>query len=1196
MGLRSRMSAVAIAIACAVGGAAATAAPASGAGPAAGPVPARVGPPAAAPGALDRTFSGDGVATISFGNILRRAALLDVSARPDGKAYAVGVTYDGPTWLLATTSAGAPDPAFGSAGLVVLSGQTASDVEATPDNRLVYLAESSTTFQQSIQRRTATGAMDTTFSGDGVVPLGTTAETSLTVQPDGRILVVVGRVGSAVQVRRFTVNGSVDTSFGSGGVATVAVNNESGTGRAIVAAGGDVLVIATTQNSGGSPSTSRAARLTSAGAPRTTFGTSGVKVLPFFAAGAAVDPSGRLLVSCGWAPTGSGCLLRLTTAGQLDPAFAGDGVWESTLSGTPFLGFVGSDPSGRPLVAGYDNQENAFPVSVLRLSTAGVPDSSFAGDGAASFAPCQGSNTAFAMDVDAAGRPLLALACSRSDHGDARAALVRLTTAGAPDSAFDSDGVARFGQVGDRTELGSVVAGMPDGRVVAVGQAEELGITVTRLNRFGAPDTTFSGDGSVAVWVPVAPEALDAAVDAAGRVVILLRRDGPTRGSEENDLVRLTATGALDPTFGTNGRRQLAGVIRPWAMALDGQGRILLTGESPEAGGEVVRLTTTGALDTTFSGDGVVPLEHTQSAVAVDPTGRVLVTEAQWSGDTFVTSVRRLLANGQPDPAFGGGDGQAPFPSDRIVAPDLLATQPDGRVLVCSSSFGAACLRLAADGALDTTYGDRGVAAVSTGRGTSGLDAVVDGLGRTVVAAQSETDGSLQARQLVRVSAAGLPDATFAPGGVVQMPSAGAVAPGRLGLGAASTILGINTSSIGGRFDIAVTRFDNGTSAPATARFVPLAPARLLDTRSAVGTPGTTRPGAGATVTFQATGRGGIPASGVSAVTLTVTATRAAGTGYVTAYASGRARPTASVLNVLAGETIANQVIVPVGADGRVSLFTSAGTHLVADVAGYYQRVVTSAAGRLVTTTPARLLDSRSGPRSAPFATRTVQVAGRGGIPATGATAVVVNVTAVQPSGAGYVTIWPDGSRPTTSNLNIPRPGQTIATHATVRLGADGRIRLASSSSTHLLVDVVGWFTGAGAASSVSGLFVGVGPTRVLDSRSGWTTVGGEGNADLVATGSPVPRRGVDAVVLNLTAAGPRTAGYLTAFPAGTTRPATSNLNVAGRGRTIANLVTVRVPQSEDEYLDGRVNTWTTADTPRLLDVSGWYVRWPVRP
>jgi hypothetical protein len=158
------------------------------------------------------------------------------------------------------------------------------------------------------------------------------------------------------------------------------------------------------------------------------------------------------------------------------------------------------------------------------------------------------------------------------------------------------------------------------------------------------------------------------------------------------------------------------------------------------------------------------------------------------------------------------------------------------------------------------------------------------------------------------------------------------------------------------------------------------------------------------------------------------------------------------------------------------------------------------------------------------------------------------------------------------------------------------RAYLASSTSTHLLVDVVGWFTGASAASSVSGLFVGVAPTRVLDSRGGWTTVGGDGNADLVATGSPVPRRGVDAVVLNLTAAGPRTAGYLTAFPAGTTRPATSNLNVAGPGRTIANLVTVRVPQSEDAYVDGRVNTWTTADTPRLLDVSGWYVRWPVRP
>jgi uncharacterized delta-60 repeat protein len=1151
--------------------------------------------PSGAPGALDPTFSGDGVATVSFGNILRPAAMLDTAVRPDGRLYAVGTTYDGPTWLLGTTASGAQDATFGSGGQVVLSGEEVSEVVATPDGKVVYVAQSSTTSQVSLVRRTAAGALDTTFSGDGILPLATTSEASATVQPDGKVLVVVGRVGNAVQVRRYAANGTVDSGFGTNGVAMVAVNNDSGTGRALVAPGGDVLVVATTQNSGGSPSTSRVARLTPAGVPRTTFGGGGVAMVPF-AVGAAVDPSGRFLASCGWAYSGGGCVLRLTPTGQLDPTFAGDGIWESTLAGAPFLGQIDTDATGRPLVAGFDNATNSFPMTVLRLTTSGALDAAFSGDGQSSTTPCQGANSVFGMDVDVTGRPVVALACSRSTHGRARAALVRLTTAGVPDASFDGDGVARYGQVRDRYESGDVVLGLPDGRVIAVGTAEELGVTVTRLTADGTPDPAFSADGSVAVWVPIDPEVVAAKVDASGRVVVLISRGGRTGAETEYDVLRLTSAGVLDPAFGSGGRRPLAGILDPWAMAHDGAGRVVLTGAVSATGeGTVVRLDDSGNPDPTFSGDGRVTIENSQSAVAVDGSGRVVVTEAQWAGDVYTQSVRRYLGDGTPDPAFGGGDGQAEYPPDGLFAPELIGTQPDGGLLLCATGFDVACRRLGSSGTVDATYGDHGLVRVTTGRESTALDMLVDGLGRVVLVTDCATDGFGRARQLVRLTPRGLPDSTFGPGGVVELAPSLWSAPRSLGLGAGSTILGISGAApAAGRVDIAVTRFDNGSSAPATARFVPLAPARLLDTRVGIGRPGTTAPGPAATVTFQVAGRGGVPATGVSAVTLTVTAAHAVATGYVTAFASGTARPTASVLNVRSGETIANQVIVPVGTDGRVSLYTSGGGHLLADVAGYYERVETSTSGRFVSTSPSRLLDSRSGAPLSPFATRTVQVAGRGGIPATGATAVVVNVTAVQPTGAGYLTIWPDGTRPTVSNLNVPQAGQTIAGHATVRLGADGAIRVAPSTSTHLLVDVVGWFTGPGAATSIAGLFVGTRPTRVIDSRGGWTTVGGAGNPDPVATGVPVPRRGADAVVLNLTAAGPRTAGYLTAFPEGTTRPGTSNLNVAGAGRTIANLVTVRVPQSDDEFVDGRVNVWTSSDTPRLLDVSGWYVRWPV--
>jgi len=91
-------------------------------------------------------------------------------------------------------------------------------------------------------------------------------------------------------------------------------------------------------------------------------------------------------------------------------------------------------------------------------------------------------------------------------------------------------------------------------------------------------------------------------------------------------------------------------------------------------------------------------------------------------------------------------------------------------------------------------------------------------------------------------------------------------------------------------------------------------------------------------VHLQVLGRGGVPASGVSAVVLNVTVTAPSRAGFITAYPNGTARPTASNLNFVAGQTVPNLVVVPVGVDGKVALTNgSAGTvQLVADVLGYF--------------------------------------------------------------------------------------------------------------------------------------------------------------------------------------------------------------------------------------------------------------------
>ena len=235
----------------------------------------------------------------------------------------------------------------------------------------------------------------------------------------------------------------------------------------------------------------------------------------------------------------------------------------------------------------------------------------------------------------------------------------------------------------------------------------------------------------------------------------------------------------------------------------------------------------------------------------------------------------------------------------------------------------------------------------------------------------------------------------------------------------------------------------------------PLTPARLLDTRSTTAVPalGTTH--------LQVTGRAGVPADGVAAVLVNLTAVTPRTGGFLTAHPSGAARPTASNLNYAVGQTTATSAVVQVGAGGRIALFNGApaATHLLVDVAGYVLAGTPTAPGALVGVASTRLLDTRTATAVPPMATRTVQVAGRGGVPAEEAAAVVLTVTAVAPSSAGYLTAYPGGaSRPTTSNLNYVSGG-TTPNLVVVKLGRDGSVDLfnGSPTSTHLLVDVAGY-------------------------------------------------------------------------------------------------------------------------------------------
>jgi hypothetical protein len=163
------------------------------------------------------------------------------------------------------------------------------------------------------------------------------------------------------------------------------------------------------------------------------------------------------------------------------------------------------------------------------------------------------------------------------------------------------------------------------------------------------------------------------------------------------------------------------------------------------------------------------------------------------------------------------------------------------------------------------------------------------------------------------------------------------------------------------------------------------------------------------------------------------------------------------------GETVPNMVIARLGANGCVSVFNNGGaSHVVIDVLGAF---VPGAPARFVPVSPSRVVDTRDGvgaPRARiERADVGVRLSGRGGVPDSGVSAVLMNITAVSPSAGTYVTVYPAGqARPVASNLNAVA-GQVVPNMVLARLGTSGGTVLYNNTGAlDIVADVMGYFTG----------------------------------------------------------------------------------------------------------------------------------------
>lgn len=821
---------------------------------------------------------------------------------------------------------------------------------------------------------------------------------------------------------------------------------------------------------------------------------------------------------------------------------------------------------------------------------------------------------------------------------------ITVVAAAAPDTTFSGDGQA---STAEATELATMVS-PSSGSVIAIGPSTAGHASVTHFDAGGgiAGTTPIGGTGLQALrGTAVTPSGMVVQFQTAGNGIALTRID---------------ADGGQSSGFGSGGWTYESlgscgsgdGAVADVAAGPDGSIYTVawnFLGNTPSEcdGSGIRRYNATGqrvAWGATRYEGVLVDNRLESMAITVDGNGNVYTAGVVFgaTGDDERVGVLKVGDDGAPAAGFGdrglvsvdvgtetewygGVDGFSRTFAARSAAD--VAVDGQGRILLVGAGPRRAgtgtgidvwVARLLPNGSLDGSFGSGGVAVVDLGGSADyGLRIAVDASDRPVVAGVTQplpiTRGRDNRAELVfRMTAAGnvsgavevtdrvggpyqLSDLTVSGSRVVTAGRWGATNTGYVSahtFGSAATpttgpppaTSPTTTTSISTSTTTTTattpTPTSTSTSTPQpgaeigggtpTAPFTGITPWRAVDTRATGGPVD-----AGATRSVVVAGTHGVPATAV-AVALNVTVVDPTHGGYLTVYPSGRTTPTASTANFAAQHTVANSIVVGVGPGGSVELALGAGrAHVLVDVMGWF-----APGTGLRPLTPLRAADTRPIAALGPYEARTFSVADARTTGVSGATAVVLNVTAVDPTAAGHLRAWPGiGAEPHASVLNFATH-QTVANELVLGVDAHGRVTVAnhSAGTVHLVLDVAGVFSGHGAVHAIT-------PVRAHDSRDAGGALAPWEHRAIPVTGlQGVPADGsVRGVVANITVTDPTGDGFLSVNPGGAQASSTSLLNFT-RGVTVANATVIGLGP------DGTIEVRNSVgSTHVVVDVLGWF-------
>ena len=372
--------------------------------------------------------------------------------------------------------------------------------------------------------------------------------------------------------------------------------------------------------------------------------------------------------------------------GTLDPSFSGDGEVTADFGGYEGAYAIALQTNGKIVVAGGGSI-----LDLARYDADGNLDPSFSGDGKVSFDFTGGTNGANGVAVQGDGRIVAAgYAWVGNSPGSRDFALVRFLPDGEFDDSFSGDGKQTSDFAGNQ-DYGNSLALQPDGKIVVVGQSGD-GVTsdfaVARYLPDGELDTSFSDDGLLTTDFGGSDYGNAVALQPDGKIVA-------AGGSDSSFAVaRYNADGSPDLTFSGDGllTTDFTDSARGSAVALQPDGEIVVAGQEGSSFA-LARYDSDGSLDPTFGVDGrattgVPDAVVAAAALARQGDGKLVAAGIEYQtggGHDFVLA--RYLPDGTPDPSFGGGG---------LVATDFggyngataLAIQPDGRILAAGQADG----------------------------------------------------------------------------------------------------------------------------------------------------------------------------------------------------------------------------------------------------------------------------------------------------------------------------------------------------------------------------------------------------------------------------------------------------------------------------------------------------------------------------